>query len=195
MNIDFIKLFSLDKLPYWMAFTVMVVILLTVSLIFGIPKIIENRISKKDELVNSRKLQIESYFRQLSGDKLQNIFSSWTGLFFDDMEKQKNSHRLEREIGDLIKKTIMFSSARTVKLMSYMQSYIYKNNDSKKSTESTVDPIKQMAYLSMIITSLKYDFSGYKIEPYIIMKSKITDFDDIKEKYDKYILEIEKDIR
>ena len=52
-----------------------------------------------------------------------------------------------------------------------------------------------LVYVAYIITSLKSDFSGYKIEPLTLLKLMIKDYDDLEEIYSKYAEEIEQEIK
>lgn len=80
MTIDILKAFQIDKLPYWMAFIVSSILLLVFGLIIAIPKIIENNIKNSKDSINNRNLQVESYFRKISGNEIKTLFETWASL-------------------------------------------------------------------------------------------------------------------
>lgn len=67
----------------------------------------------------------------------------------------------------------MYGSPRTIRLLAMYQQENYLN-------QGEVDTSLSMAYIAEIISSLKYDFSGYKVDPLSLVSIKINDMADCK---------------
>ena len=197
--IDFIsnlilKLIPIKSMPYWIALIVILLIICAVALLIEIPKIVGNNIKQKKEFKSSHQLQIESYFRDISGSKLEEIFSTWTDALisedtFSEFTKEKEN------VASLIKSTVMYGSNRTLSLAALLMQYIYKQDSSNNSNDSD-DGIGLMglAMLAELISSLKSDFSGYKVLPQLILEIKYNDWDEIKKEMMGYLTEIEEQV-
>lgn len=182
-----LKYFQISNIPYWIAFIVIFLLVMAFALTKAIPRIIENNIKQKNEYKSAHQLQIESYFRDISGTKLEDIFAKWTDALITENSFNRFAEEQEN-VESLIRNTIMYGSNRTVNLASLYLQFIY---NSKESHESDLINI---AYLASIISSLKSDFSGYNVEPQLILKIKLTDWEDIKEEMVEYLTEIEKQV-
>lgn len=195
-----ISLFEKGSAEKWIIILLVLLIMILLYFIREIPKLINKSIEQSKDYKNNRQLQVEAYFRKLSGDYLREILANWF-QFLDDADSCYDAQKLEeylseirdregidynlgeeRElkidelktkwIGSLVKQTILYASDDSIRLMSNLQQYIY-------TTEET-DYHIHLAYVCIIISSLKKDFSGFKVDPMWIMESKINDV--IKEK-------------
>lgn len=194
--IDFIsnlilKLIPIQNMPYWIALIVILLIICAVALLIEIPKIVGNNIKQKKEFKSSHQLQIESYFRDISGSKLEEIFSTWTDAlinedtFYEFTKEGKN-------VASLIKSTIMYGSNRTLSIAALLMQYLYKRTHSHDDNDSI--GLKGLAILAELISSLKSDFSGYKVLPQLILEIKYNDWNEIKETMMDYLTEIEEQV-
>jgi len=73
---------------------------------------------------------------------------------------------------------------------------VYQNNDSKdqkdssednKSDDASESDYTTMVVLAMVVSSLKEDFTGIKIEPLDVLKIRITDYTKYEETFKKII--------
>lgn len=147
------------------------------------PKYISDRVLENIKARNSKDIQVESYFRQLGGEEQQKVFEDWTRQLTHLGESQIT----DEEMLELIHNTLIFGSDQTVKILASMAHYIYTSSDSDQGNMMTV-------YTACIISSLKEDFSGYAVSPLIIVRMKISDFDDLKQSYVKCFEIIKRDI-
>lgn len=182
-----LKYFQISNIPYWSALIVTVLLVMAFALTKAIPRIIENNIKQKNEYKSAHQLQIESYFRDISGTKLEDIFAKWTDALITENSFNRFAEEQEN-VESLIRNTIMYGSNRTVNLASLYLQFIYTSKESHESD------LINIAYLASIISSLKSDFSGYNVEPQLILKIKLTDWEDIKEEMVEYLTEIEKQV-
>ncbi|ARD93477.1 hypothetical protein LLI816_04895 [Lactococcus lactis subsp. lactis] len=110
----------------------------------------------------------------------------------DDLSKARGLKKLQ----DLVQKTVGYGSSRTVKLLTEMFQEVYQNNDSKdqkdssednKSDDASESDYTTMVVLAMVVSSLKEDFTGIKIEPLDVLKIRITDYTKYEETFKKII--------
>lgn len=191
-------IFKQKYLPIWMAFLILFLTIGSIYLIKAIPKIIQDNIKGKKEFNYTQQLQIESYFRDISGDKLVEVFSDWSDMIV-------NFELFSEEIEDtdwlnnLIKETILYGSDKTVILVSNFQHYNYTNSDNDDDADKDGvignHSAKILCYASCIISSLKHDFSGYDIDPLYLLKIKFNDFDFNQEKFKIIIKQIEQEVK
>ncbi|MDF7683509.1 hypothetical protein PT287_08355 [Lactobacillus sp. ESL0679] len=184
-----LKVIPIKSMPYWIAVIAIVLIILGYYLIKQIPKIMAKNIEQSNEFKSSHQLQIESYFRDISGTKLEKTFSQWTDAILN-IDSFTEFIKDEDNINDLIKNTILYGSSKTIEIASLMMHYIYTHNQSEDDSG-----LMEMAYFSEIISSLKSDFSGYNVSPQVILKLKFNDWNDIKDEINGYLSEIEEELR
>lgn len=163
-----LKIFPINKLPYWIAAIVLVLCIIAFYLIKLLPEHIIKKIEVENEFKNNRNLQIESYYRQISGEETKELFEKWTSVL---MEKSEGSDRSVEWFEELLLKTTMYGSKRTIDLLSMYQQRNYAGD---------ITTTEFIAYITEIISSLKYDFSGYKVNPINLAKVKLNDFDNIE---------------
>ena len=167
------------------------VMIVLVGLILKLPDYITKSWLEQTKNRNAHDIQVESYFKQLGGEQQQEVLSKWTEFLTDlDKTTQKyngSSSSGQRNFKKLIHDTVVYGSDRTVNLLSNYSHSVYEGADSNGN--------KMLVYVAYIITSLKSDFSGYKIEPLTLLKLMIKDYDDLEEIYSKYAEEIEQEIQ
>ncbi|KRN51595.1 hypothetical protein IV71_GL000587 [Fructobacillus fructosus KCTC 3544] len=145
---------------------------------------VADRINQTKDYDIQKTLQIDSFYRESGSSVLQEIMMEWT-VMATNMEALGQSYDVDK-VRNLIQKTIGYSSERTVKLTAEYFQYLYN---------STEVDVKAIAYLSMIVASLKFDFTGQTVDPIEIIKVTLKDFDDNVEKLMRYKDEINKKIR
>ena len=87
--------------------------------VYNLPNHVYKLIEEKYKSKNSQQLQVESYFRQISGSKQEEILSKWTS-FLTDMENATKKYSIKNEkstklFRELIHDTIMYGSDRTIR--------------------------------------------------------------------------------
>lgn len=147
---------------------------------------IENR-----RATNEKDIQREAYFRQISGKDLNEVFQNWT-TFLTDMDKlpeKMNGSSGKKFYNDLITKTVMYGSEKTVHIVAVLSQTLYENDNIKNKVkvslgdttkhdyEDDVQGFETMLYIANIISSLKYDFTGYEVEPMELIATKLSDLD------------------
>lgn len=129
-----------------------------------------NRDLEKFKTENQSSLQREAYFRQLSGNDLQRTFSDWAEILIDSSKLEESN---KRKLLDLQKNVILFGSDKSIKICSNLMQYLYNNNNNKNNNET--NHMIGILYIAHLISSLKYDFTGYIIQPIDLLKMRITD--------------------
>ena len=157
-----------------------------------VPKLINDLKLEKIKNQNQSNLQVESYFRQLSGKDIESVFQKWLTLI-DDMSNNKlTGNDLNKHVKDLQTKTFMYGSSTTIKIYSSMMQQIYINSSIEKKVNVNFGKKKEkdyslIIYNAFLVASLKKDFTGYKIAPKDFLEGKITDLNhgDEKEAFKK----------
>lgn len=172
----------------WFNTVISVILFFILVAIYNLPKHIYSELEEKFKQKGNKQLQIESYFRQLSGSKQEELLSKWTN-FLTDMDKTtqkytKNTPESKKMFRSLMHDTVMYASTKTIKYLGD-----FKNDIGKDENED--DQIGTV-YMAAIICSLREDFTGYKTNPLDLLKITIQDFDDYKERYTKIWEEIKK---
>jgi hypothetical protein len=144
-----------------------------------------NKKLEREKWKNSKNLQIDNYFRSISGEELKSVLDFWASIIF---KLGENNNITVSDMRELQQKTFMYGSDKTVKILSKFQQNSYKNNPNNQ---------KGLIYAALIMCSLKNDFSGIEINPLTILELKLKDFykneDELKKYYNEILLEI-KDI-
>lgn len=173
-------------------FNVVVIVLLT--LLYGaiskLPSTVSDLVVEKYKSKSSKELQREIYFREISGKDVRNLFSEWLDLLIDTDAKVKSLGKTNN-ILKLIKSTILYGSAETVKICALFMNHIYgaksvsDGNDNQnliseneQEEEQDVNNIITLIYVNKIICSLKRDFTGQDVTTEDLFKIRITDFNE-----------------
>lgn len=129
---------------------------------------------------STRELQVDNYYRSISGNKIEELFSSWTDMVADT---EKIENLSPAELTKMIKELMMYGSAETVRIGAILQQYNYSHINAAK-------PVKPFVLLyigAALVASLKKDFTGYEIDPEDLLRMKIKDlyFGNNKVKWEK----------
>lgn len=166
-----------------------VLLLFILAAIKNIPnhmyKLFEERYKNK----NNRQLQIESFFKQISGSKQEEVLSTWTN-FLTDMENTTKKYTADTKEGkklfrNLMHDTLMYGSPRTIKYVG-----AFKSCNSRDLKDQ-----KQVVLMACIICSLREDFTGYRNSPLDLLKICITDYDKLEPRYKQSWDEIQEEIK
>ncbi|MGV0167162.1 hypothetical protein ACRYI5_01020 [Furfurilactobacillus sp. WILCCON 0119] len=165
-----------------------VLLFVLIIVIQQLPKHISADIIKRLEFGNNRQLQVEQYFRQIGGNELKSVLNDWTEYISKMSEKNKemDTDKGREKFIDLTHKTLLYGSKKTVVLLSLLNQYNYKGQDEGGA--------KFMIYLANLIASLKYDFTGYEMNPLDLLMTKLTDYENEKTQYEKWNNEVKKEV-
>lgn len=175
-------------------FNVVVIVLLT--LLYGaiskLPSTVSDLVVEKYKSKSSKELQREIYFREISGKDVRDLFSEWLDLLIDTDAKVKSLEKTNN-ILKLIKRTILYGSAETVKICSLFMNHIYGTksvsdgndnqnliSENEQKEERDVNNIITLIYVNRIICSLKRDFTGQDVTTDDLFKIRITDFNEFE---------------
>jgi hypothetical protein len=170
-------------------------LILAVYMVKKIPDMVRDKLKSDREFEFNKALQVDEFYRK--DGNLQGIMLEWTNYAIsnnamDDLSKARGLKKLQ----DLVQKTVGYGSSRTVKLLTEMFQEVYQNNDSKdqkdssednKSDDASESDYTTMVVLAMVVSSLKEDFTGIKIEPLDVLKIRITDYTKYEETFKKII--------
>lgn len=153
--------------------------------------------NKADQLA----LQREAFFKEISGEKLEETLNDWMSLLTDkdrmndiveeqckynEKHKVNIKNRKMPSITSLMRmrtNILMYGSEKTIKIFSVFHRNIYISNSEVSDSDAQVNLI----LLAEMIASLKEDFTGYKITGEEILEISINDYHEekIKIKFDE----------
>lgn len=151
---------------------------------------------------NSKKNLTTQYFKEKGIDIQEKILRFWCGLFMNSFkisDSYKEAFKEKEKINDtdilirIQKESYVYCSSRTIKAIKEYQQYLYKSKDvnieksqnsgDKKRRKSLIKLIKskiifsnQFILITRIISRMKYDFTGEKVDELDLIKIKIKDF-------------------
>jgi len=126
---------------------------------------------QKDDQQSTKELQIDSYYRSISGKELEKIFSKWTEMIVDS--KKMNHHFSKQQGNLLLKDLIMYGSSETTRLGAIFMDYCYRYWGEDMEEQRPV--YEAMYLLARIVSSLKSDFTGHYADPIDLLKMKNKD--------------------
>lgn len=125
---------------------------------------------QEKEHKTTRELQVDNYYRSISGEKIENLFFKWMDLIADTDRIGKLK---KDELRNMIKELMMYGSPRTVYIGALFQQYNYK----RPSTSKDFNAFELLYLGASLVASMKKDFTGYDVDPEILLRMKITDID------------------
>ncbi|EME5369489.1 hypothetical protein L1X85_002587 [Enterococcus faecium] len=133
---------------------------------------------QKNDHKSTRELQVDNYYRSISGKKIEELFSKWMDMIADTNKIGKMN---QQDLKKMIKELMMYGSTRTVYIGSLFQQYNYKFPSGTDDFNAF-----ELLYLgASLVASMKKDFTGYEVDPETLLKMKITDLDS-EENRDKF---------
>ncbi|MGO3196089.1 hypothetical protein [Vagococcus salmoninarum] len=123
----------------------------------------------------TRELQIDNYYRSISGKKIEELFSNWMDMIAD-VEKVGNLKPVV--LNKMIKELMMYGSPRTVYIGSLFQQYSYI----RPSTSDEFNAFELLYLGASLVASMKQDFTGYVVDPEVLLNMKINDINSEKNK-------------
>ncbi|QSE76324.1 hypothetical protein JW886_07595 [Lactococcus taiwanensis] len=163
------------------------IIMPLIAIVFGLfiynllkemPKMIGDKIKSEREFSFNKTLQIDQFYRK--DGTLQTIMMQWAKYAMDPdfVEKSMSTPKGKKDLNELLQKTVGYGSPRTIALVSIMFQDLYNNEavDIEETDGFTENGLGTLTILAMIFSSLKYDFTGQKIDELEIIKIKINDY-------------------
>ncbi|MFS1080162.1 hypothetical protein [Enterococcus casseliflavus] len=120
---------------------------------------------------NAQKLQVDNFYRSISTEKVENIVQEWMDLLVSPEEMSKKD---KTDINKMLKDIMVYGSAETIRLVSIFQQYSYQ----RKFEKADNSPYELLFISAYLLSSLKNDFTGYRIDPLDLLKMKIKDISD-----------------
>lgn len=160
----------------------LLVLATTVYFLKDLPKLYRALKVEQTRASNSQELQREAYFREIGGKDLVRILEDWVAFLYDADNKTKGFDA-DGAI-DLISRTTIYGSTRTILLCSNYTTDLYNGRleqDSNEDDDLDYGTAKTLLHHAFIISSLKFDFTGYEVDPLRLLQMKISDFSEIKE--------------
>ncbi len=153
---------------------------------------------------NTKKSLTTQYFKEKEVNVQEKVLKFWCGLVMGNFNilnaykeaidsKDKKINKNDTDIlTEIQKESYIYSSPKTIKAIKEYMQYLYRNKTDNieieeenpiKSKESILDYIKSkikfsrmFVLIARIISRMKYDFTGEKVDELDIIKIKITDF-------------------
>lgn len=117
-------------------------------------------------------LQQEAYYRQISGNKMEEVFREWTNLFTD---LDKLNALTTQDIMELSQNIFMYGSSETISTFAFYMNHNFNEKAQKELGDLFLH--YQVYIFAKILSDLKHDFTGYRIDPVDFIKAKINDYD------------------
>ena len=155
-----------------------------------IPDMVSNLITEKYKFNTTRNLQIEAYYREVSGKDVEALFRDWFELLRDWFELGSySSDRFKNKqirILELNQRTIMYGSERTTKICALFMNHIHNSENGTLTVKyHTVKYLavkyKDILYMLSIVASLKEDYTGQKIDIDTMSKILFNDYQKHKD--------------
>lgn len=171
-----------DVLDYIISGISIGIFILVVYMIKKIPEMVSDKLKSDREFEFNKELQIDEFYRK--DGNLQQIMMKWTELAIDTNAMESlDSKNGQKKLRKLVQETLGYGSGRTVKLLTEMLQESYRSNDteSENNESENNESINRssatiMLLLAMVVSSLKEDFTGQKVDPLDVLKIKLTDY-------------------
>ncbi|PNZ29896.1 hypothetical protein CD122_01090 [Staphylococcus rostri] len=155
---------------------------------------IVNKGIEKFKHKNAKELQLDSFYREQNSDNLNELLNEWSSILFEP--EKINDTSFQQKYNDMMSKTYLYGDNKSVSLLSSFQQYNYKNSDTEKvNADLDKRSLMVMMYVALIMTTLKEQYTNYKVEPEVVLKMKLQFYDEVKYLFQEYKNEINKSIK
>lgn len=145
----------------------------------------------KDNLQRNREREL--FIGEITNKEKENLLNSWTSLLFD-MENEVMrvpEEKLRDKYINMTKNAVMYCSNDIIIIAALFQNF---NNHNYIDNNSTDRHYKMIAYIAMMISALKKEFSDINVDPLTLMQIKITDYKNSEINFRNAKKEIEQEI-
>ena len=137
---------------------------------------------------NSQELLREAYFREIGGEEVAQILKDWLSTLFRfkddnfeiDDEEDTDEDGEASSVEDLLSRTVLYGSTHTIHLCALYMQDLYEGILDSENDGLDYAGCKSILYSAFIISSLKFDFTGYEVETLRLLEMKINDLSEIK---------------
>ena len=137
---------------------------------------------------NSQELLREAYFREIGGEEVAQILKDWLSTLFRfkddnfeiDDEEDTDEDGEASSVEDLLSRTVLYGSTHTIHLCALYMQDLYEGILDSENDGLDYAGCKSILYSAFIISSLKFDFTGYEVDPLRFLEMKINDLSEIK---------------
>lgn len=149
--------------------------ILTSTVVASIITAIWEFIKNKIDFTQSKHLQIDNFYREVSGKSLHKVLEDWSELLFFALDvKVQRKLSDTKYMSELLQRTYIYSSAETIKRLVNFQQYLYKSD----KVNQDYDSYTVMVLVAGVIASIKKDFTGETVGIKDILRIKLTDVDE-----------------
>ena len=141
---------------------------------------------------NENELEKEIYVREVTAKQKEWVLAEWSSLV---MAKEALEKYTTKKYEELFLKTTMYGDERTIKLATLFQQTNYKGKNISEKWKSDKQKWKTYVFLSMIVCSIRKDYSDVQISPQTLMALKLTDYDKMKKELVEIETEIENELK
>lgn len=169
-------------------------LMIAAAIISGLLLMIKNYLSKLPERIhnmemenmrtkNASYLQVDSFYRQTSNEKLRETLGNWIEVIYDS---DKFAKRDPEHFIEMLSNVVLYGSDKSLIRMADFQQYVYKLESGEIYGHNEAEKGIIGIYLaSFVITQLKKDFTGHTINFEQLVRAKLSDYDSDKERLDR----------
>jgi hypothetical protein len=163
-------------------------------------KTVSGDVASANEL--NKELFEKKYYRDIATDEVVSLLNDWLCVIMQPEDcfavkpKQKESKILtkdtilKRQMIDVQTRMVLYCSGRTISLFSLYMQYAYTQNDKVKGDGKSDQEV--VFIVALLISNIRFDYSGDFIDPLDIIRIKIADFEKISKDYKTFRLEYKK---
>ncbi|KRN77483.1 hypothetical protein [Weissella minor] len=150
-----------------------------------IPDMFRDALKQNRNFNFDKQLQIDNYYRLNGQSDMQKLILEWSNLLIDNEGTKKMG---PFGLLALQGQTIGYASEKTIKTVGNFMQFLYVQNtqdnseqnqsENKKGDEDTYTFI---AFIAVIVSLLKQDFTGQSFDPIDLIRIKINDLNKISE--------------
>lgn len=142
------------------------------SLVTALWEYVKSKINFKQ----SKHLQIDNFYREISGKSLHGTLEDWSELlFFATDKKVEKKLASDDYLKKLIHRAYIYSSEETCRRVSNFQQYFYITDEEDRNSYEI------MVMIAGVISSMKLDFTGESVSVKDTLRMKLTDYEDNKQ--------------
>ncbi|HAC3532623.1 TPA_asm: hypothetical protein GZN65_10460 [Listeria monocytogenes] len=133
----------------------------------------KHKLDKKVEMLkyeNARNLQVDNFFKSINEKEIKDTLDVWSDMLMNVQNFAEKA--TAANVAEMLKNVFIYGSDSTIKIASVYQQYSYSLDEDKQSND---EKLILVVLAAEVICSLKYDFTGYKVEPMDLIKMKLND--------------------
>ncbi len=147
----------------------------------------------RDTIKSQKALFERGYYKDISSKEIVPILDKWS-KFILDMENsfisKGNEQKKKEAIAKAHSEIFLYCSNETIKVLAELQQFSYYGE------KNVVDKYECMFLYSLLLSCIRHDYSGLFLDPLVVLKIKLKDYNDnevklkpFEKKYKKYYRE------